>query len=61
MKRLSILLLLILVSACTQESQNQISRSLKNWTGTNSVFDIYMGEKRCKRCVAVWLATATLA
>lgn len=26
--------------ACTQESQNKISRSIQNWTGTNGVVDV---------------------
>lgn len=28
------------MSACTQETQNKISRSIQNWTGTNGVLDI---------------------
>jgi len=46
--KLNILLtgyILLLLSGCTQESQNSISRSLQNWTGTNGVLDIYAGEK----------------
>ncbi len=35
---------LILVG-CTQETQNSLSRSLQNWTGTNGVLDIYAGDK----------------
>ncbi|MCF6243966.1 MAG: hypothetical protein L3J43_02900 [Sulfurovum sp.] len=30
---------------CTQETQNSLSRSLQNWTGTNGVLDIYAGDK----------------
>jgi len=45
--------MLILLSACTQESQNQLSRSLQNWTGTNGVLDIYMGEKLVKRFIKI--------
>ncbi|NRA67501.1 MAG: hypothetical protein HRU19_23675 [Pseudobacteriovorax sp.] len=26
--------------SCTQEMQNQISRSVQNWTGTNGVLDV---------------------
>ncbi|PID34104.1 MAG: hypothetical protein CR976_02045, partial [Thiotrichales bacterium] len=28
------------LSACTQETQNQISRSLNNWTGTDGILEI---------------------
>jgi len=47
------LVLIILVASCTQESQNKISRSLQNWTGTNGVLDIYMGEKLVKRFIQI--------
>jgi hypothetical protein len=32
---------LLLSAGCTQESQNQIGRSIQNWTGTNGVLDLY--------------------
>lgn len=48
-----ILFSLILLTACTQESQNKISRSLQNWTGTNGVLDIYMGEKLVQRFIKI--------
>ncbi len=53
MKSLLLVALLLLVSACTQESQNKFSRSLQNWTGTNGVLDIYMGEKLVKRFIKI--------
>jgi len=40
-------------TACTQETQNKIGRSLQNWTGTNGVLDIYMGEKLVQRFIKV--------
>lgn len=43
----------LLVTACTQESQNKISRSIQNWTGTNGVLDIYMGDKLVKRFIKI--------
>jgi hypothetical protein len=50
----------ITLTACTQESQNKISRSIQNWTGTNGVLDIYMGEKLVKRFIKIdKLSTAT--
>ncbi|MCU7837007.1 MAG: hypothetical protein KZQ83_17365 [gamma proteobacterium symbiont of Taylorina sp.] len=48
-----ILFISILISACTQESQNKFSRSIQNWTGTNGVLDIYMGEKLVKRFIKI--------
>ena len=36
---------MILFVGCTQETQNSISRSLQNWTGTNGVLDVYAGDK----------------
>lgn len=41
------------MSACTQESQNQISRSIQNWTGTNGVVEVYAGEKVVRRFIQV--------
>ena len=36
---------MLLMSSCTQETQNSISRSFQNWTGTNGTLDIYAGDK----------------
>ena len=36
---------LAILSACTFESRNQISRSIQNWTGTNGVVDVYSNGK----------------
>ena len=43
----------ILFTACTQETQNKLGRSIQNWTGTNGVLDIYMGEKLVKRFLKI--------
>ena len=57
---LSVLVIAILFSACTQETQNKIGRSIQNWTGTNGVLDIYMGGKLIKRFIKIdKLTTAT--
>ncbi|MCU7800744.1 MAG: hypothetical protein KZQ70_11490 [gamma proteobacterium symbiont of Lucinoma myriamae] len=53
MKAIFIVIVLITLSACTQESQNKFSRSIQNWTGTNGVLDIYMGEKLVKRFIKI--------
>jgi hypothetical protein len=42
-----------LLSACTQEQQNKISRSIQNWTGTNGVMEVYAGEKLVRRFIKV--------
>lgn len=42
-----------LFTGCTQETQNKMSRSLQNWTGTNGVIDIYMGEKLVQRFIKI--------
>ncbi|MDO8455107.1 MAG: hypothetical protein Q7S59_11095 [Sulfurimonas sp.] len=43
----------ILFTACTQETQNKMGRSIQNWTGTNGVLDIYMGEKLVQRFIKI--------
>ena len=42
-----------LLSACTQEQQNKISRNIQNWTGTNGVMEVYAGEKLVRRFIKV--------
>jgi hypothetical protein len=49
----SALLVFFLVSGCTQESQNQISRSIQNWTGTNGVLDVISGGKLMYRFIKI--------
>jgi len=44
---------LFLMTACTQETQNSLSRSLQNWTGTNGVLDIYAGDKLVHRFIKI--------
>ncbi len=44
---------LAIFTACTQETQNSISRSIQNWTGTNGVLDVYAGEKLVKRFIKI--------
>ncbi|MBX2881837.1 MAG: hypothetical protein KTR32_17955 [Granulosicoccus sp.] len=57
MKRLfwtsSALSILVLAGACTQESQNQIGRSIQNWTGTDGIIEIYAGDKLVKRFMKI--------
>ncbi len=52
--RLSMLLLAAAALAgCTQEKQNEILRSVQNWTGTNGVLEVYAGEKLVKRFIKI--------
>jgi len=43
----------LLVTACTQESQNKIGRSIQNWTGTDGIIEIYAGDKLVKRFMKI--------
>lgn len=45
--------LLILLSACTQETQNKFGRAIQNWTETNGVLEIYAGDKLVRRFVEI--------
>jgi hypothetical protein len=53
---LRILLFILAVvssSSCTQETQNKISRSVQNWTGTNGVLDIFSEGKLMYRFINI--------
>jgi hypothetical protein len=45
--------LLLIFSGCTQETQNKISRSLQNWTGTEGTLEVYAGDKLIKRFLEI--------
>jgi len=45
--------MLLMLAGCTQETQNSLSRSLQNWTGTNGVLDIYAGDKLVHRMIKI--------
>ncbi|MDA3946668.1 MAG: hypothetical protein PF439_08320 [Helicobacteraceae bacterium] len=49
----TLLVLALLSTGCTQEQQNQMSRGIQNWTGTNGVMDVYAGEKLVTRFIKV--------
>lgn len=56
MKKIILIILVgisLIFSACTQETQNKIGRSIQNWTGTNGVLDIYMGGKLVQRYIKI--------
>ena len=44
---------LLVLTACTQERQNQIRRDIQNWTGTNGVLEIYAGHTLVKRFMKI--------
>jgi len=46
-------LLALEISACTKETQNELSHSLQNWTGTDGVLDIYAGDKLVMRFIKI--------
>ncbi len=46
-------IMMLLIAGCTQETQNSLSRSLQNWTGTNGVLDIYAGDKLVHRFIHI--------
>lgn len=39
----------LVLAACTQETQNEIGRAVQNWTGTNGVLEVYSGGQLVKR------------
>ncbi len=53
MRFLATSLFLLALASCTQESQNQISRSVQNWTGTNGVLDVISSGKLMYRFINI--------
>ncbi len=49
----SSLIAILVFTGCTQETQNSLSRSLQNWTGTNGVLDVYAGDKLVHRFIKI--------
>ncbi len=45
--------LVCMVTACTQETQNKIGRSIQNWTGTNGTLEVYAGDKLVRRFLKI--------
>ena len=50
---LLIVLMVLVMVGCTQESQNKIGRSIQNWTGTDGVLEIYAGEQLVRRFINI--------
>ncbi len=59
--RLSILAAAVLLSACTQETQNKIGRAIQNWTGTNGVLEIYAGNRLVRRFIKIDKLTTAIS
>jgi hypothetical protein len=56
----SVIAVFILVTGCTQETQNKLGRAIQNWTGTNGVLEVYAGDKLVRRFLKIdKLSTAT--
>lgn len=53
MKFSIILLGLVLLVGCTQETQNKFGRAVQNWTGTDGILEIYAGDKLVKRFINI--------
>ena len=53
MNKLLVILPLLALAACTQETQNKLGRAVQNWTGTNGVLEIYAGEKLVRRFIHI--------
>jgi len=48
------------LASCTQETQNEIGRTVRNWTGTDGILEVYAGDKLVKRFMKIdKLSTAT--
>lgn len=45
--------MLLILTGCTQETQNSLSRSLQNWTGTSGVLDVYAGDKLAHKFIKI--------
>lgn len=57
---IGVLCVSLLLTTCTQEAQNKISRSIQNWTGTNGVLDVLGAGKVMYRFVNIdKMTTAT--
>ena len=48
-----VIMTLMILLGCTQESQNKIGRSIQNWTGTDGVLEIYAGEQLVRRFINI--------
>ena len=47
------MLAVLVIGACTQETQNEIGRAVQNWTGTDGILEVYAGDKLVKRFMKI--------
>ena len=47
------ILAVLMMSGCTQETQNKLGRAIQNWTGTDGVLEVYAGDKLVKRFMKI--------
>ncbi len=47
------LVCLVLLTSCTQETQNRLGRAVQNWTGTDGILEIYAGEKLVRKFIKI--------
>ena len=45
--------LFMIMTGCTQETQNRLGRAVQNWTGTDGILEIYAGDKLVKRFIKI--------
>lgn len=43
----------LLLTGCTQETQNKLGRAIQNWTGTDGVLEVYAGDKLVRRFLKI--------
>lgn len=53
MRRILLALFVLSLFGCTQEAQNQLGRSIQNWTGTNGVLEVYSGATLVRRFIKI--------
>jgi len=41
--------MMLMFTACTQETQNKLGHAIQNWTGVDGVLEVYAGDKLVKR------------
>ncbi len=58
--RIAAVVTALLLSACTQETQNKLGRAVQNWTGTNGVLEIYAGDKLVRRFLEIDKLTSSM-
>ena len=53
LKLFTLTLFIGLFVGCTQETQNKLSRSIQNWTGTHGTLEVYAGDKLVKKFIDI--------